>query len=377
MRPLRTWAGRLTTRWDAALTLFFATIAIGETLTSGSTADPELRAGAAAITAIGLLFRRKLPLVTAAIVSFGLTTESLLLESPDEIGVLLVIVVASFSIAAYAPPRDALIGLAMLSLAIALAVATDPSDTYSNILPTLLLFMVLPGGLGLILHRRHRDIAALQLEATALANEADQAIDAERRRIARELHDVVSHAVTLIAVQSEAAQSVLDRDTEAARRSLVSIGAASRDALAELDRMLGLLRESTHETSDAGISAIPALASGARAAGMVVDVAEHGERPAVSPVADHTTYRVVQEGLTNALRHASGSTVKVDIHYAHDLVRIDVTSVGSRPGSAYGGAGRGLAGLRERVLGLGGSLDTATSADGDFGLHVTLPTVVS
>lgn len=370
---------KITTRWDVALTLFFVTIAVAETLVAGNAPNPGLRATAAAFTVLGLTFRRKVPLVTAMVVSFGLAGESLLLESPDEMGVLLAVIIAAFSIAAYAPLREALLGVALLSLATAVAVATDPSDTLSNVLPTLLLFVVVPGSLGLTVHRRHRDIAVLQLETAALATEADAAIEAERRRIARELHDVVSHAVTLIAVQAEAGQAVIDRDTEAARRSLSAIGDASRDALAELDRLLHLLRDDGAPTpdGDAGLAAIPALIAGARAAGLTVEVSERGLRRPLPAVADHCAFRVVQEGLTNALRHASGSTVKVGIHYTEDDLQISVESLGKRHGSAYGGTGRGLVGLRERVLSLGGTLDTAAADNGDFGLHAALPAAVS
>ncbi len=352
------------------------TLSIVETL-SGPGDRPGLRAVAAGITVVGVAFRRKLPLLMVAIVAFGLSAESILLESPDELGVLLAVVVAAFSVSVYSPPRDALIGLTLLSMAIAVAVATDPSDTLSNVLPTLLLFVVVPGGIGLTVHRRHRDIAGLHLEAAALTTRAEEAVDAERRRIARELHDVVSHAVTLIAVQAESGQAVIDRDTESARRSLSAIGEASRDALTELDRMLRLLGPDDARDVDSGLGGLPALIAGARAAGLHVTVEEKGRLQGLSPTADHCAYRVVQEGLTNALRHAPGSNVTVHIGDDGDNVLIDVTSLGASRSTAYGGTGRGLAGLRQRVLGLGGTLDTETSHSGDFSLHAAVPVKAS
>ena len=108
-------------------------------------------------------------------------------------------------------------------------------------------------------------------------DEADSAVDAERRRIARELHDVVSHAVTLIAVQAEAGQSVLDRDPEAARRSLAAIGQVSREALAELARLLAVLREDDEASPEAGLAQVDNLVEGARAAGLDVTLLESGE----------------------------------------------------------------------------------------------------
>lgn len=354
--------------------LGFAGFAVFETLTVTEAPMPELRAAMAAATMFGLTFRRRLPLSAAAIVAVGMMTEAVFLESADEVSVLLGVVVAAFSVAAYAPLRDAIIGAALLSMAIATAISADPSDSTSNIVPTLLLFVVVPGVLGITVHQRQREVAVLQLETEALTREADAAVDAERRRIARELHDVVSHAVTLIAVQAEAGQAVIDRDPDAARRSLASIGEVSREALDELGRLLALLRDQDSDApAEAGMARLPALVEGARAAGLTVIVREDGVRRPLPPAADHCAYRVVQEGLTNALRHASGVKVTVRLSYDVDVIRLQVDSSGRKHTSAYGGTGRGLAGLRERVLGLGGTLEADPTPAGDFGLRATLP----
>jgi len=371
---MRTLATRVTTPWDVTLALALVIGAVAETLVVTSAPDPGARAALAAVTLTGLAVRRRLPVTMTAVVSFGMATESLFLEAPDEMAVLLGLVVASYSVAAHAPLREALTGAALLSMGLAVTIAVDPSDSKSNIVPSLLLFIVLPVLAGISVYRRKRDIAVLQLEAAALIREADAAVDAERRRIARELHDVVSHAVTLIAVQAEAGQAVLDRDIEAARKSLASIGDVSREALDELGRLLALLRdeESTNQT-EAGLARMSALVKGARAAGLTVTIHEEGVRRPLPPAADHCAYRVVQEGLTNALRHASGAKVNVLCSYDTDEVRIRVDSEGKRHSSAYGGTGRGLVGLRERVLGLGGSLEADPTPGGNFGLRATLP----
>ena len=379
MRSWEVLARRVTTRWDVTLTLFLVTIAVVETVSATSAPRPGLRAVLAGATVLGLAFRRKLPVTTAAWVSFGLVAESLVLEPPDEMGVLLAVVVAAFSVAAYSPLREGLLGAGLLSMAIAVAIARDPSDSVSNILPTLLLFVVVPGGLGVTVHRRQRDLSVLRLEADVLAGEADAAVEAERRRIARELHDVVSHAVTLIAVQAEAGQAVIDRDVEAARRALSAIGEASRDALMELDGLLGLLRDDGSEPveDDLGLERMAALLAGARSTGLTVELHEQGVRRTLPPLTDHCAFRVVQEGLTNALRHAPGSTVRIRVDYTDQDVRISVDSAGRRHGTSYGGTGRGLVGLKERVLGLGGTLDAAAAENGDFGLHAVLPAAAS
>jgi signal transduction histidine kinase len=376
MKSWRASIGRGISARDVALVVFLMAVAVAEIL-SGDLSHPGGRAAYAVATVAGLLVRRSFPLVAVGSVSVGLAAQSLLLESPEEVGVLLAVIVAAFSLAAYSPGRDTATGSALLGMAVATAVATDPSDSASNILPTLLLFVGLPLGLGLTVHRRQRDLETLRLEAIARDHDAAEAVEAERRRIARELHDVVSHAVTLVAVQAEAGRSVIARDPDAAERSLAAIAATSRDALIELDRMLHVLRDADGTVVDtrAGLDRIPALVAGARSAGLSVDVTSDGAESPLSAGTEACAFRVVQEGLTNALRHAPGSTVQVRLEHTELGLGIAVATTGRRRSSSYGGSGRGLAGLRERVVSLGGSLETDASTNGDFTLRVQLPGV--
>jgi signal transduction histidine kinase len=374
MQMTRAWLRRLTSPRDVGLVLCLVTAAVVE-IASAPASSPITRSAYAVAAIGGLLVRRTFPLFAVGIVSIAVVLESLLLESPEEVGVLLAVIVSAFSLAAYAPSRDTVIGTAVVSMAVAVAVATDPSDSVSNILPTLLLFVGLPVGLGLTVHRRQRDLAALQLAAVASADEAAEAVEAERRRIARELHDVVSHAVTLVAVQAEAGQSVIARDPAAAGRSLAAIADASRDALIELDRMLHVLRDAdgTRVETEAGLERVPALVEGARSAGLSVEVVREGDPVPLAAGAEACAFRVVQEGLTNALRHAPSSTVLIRLEHSPAGLGIAVETTGRRRASSYGGGGRGLAGLRERVVSLGGSLETAAAQNGDFTLRVSLP----
>jgi signal transduction histidine kinase len=322
-----------------------------------------------------LLVRRTFPLVAIGGVSIGIVAQSVLLESPEEVGVLLAVIVASFTLAVHASRRDLVTGTVLVSMAVAVAVATDPSDSTSNIVPTLLLFVGLPIGLGLTVRRRQRDLETLRLAAIASADEAAEAVEAERRRIARELHDVVSHAVTLVAVQAEAGQSLIGRDPAAAERCLAAIGEASRDALVELDRMLHVLRDADGDRPlpEAGLDRVPALVEGARSAGLTVELAQEGNAATLPAPTQACAFRVVQEGLTNALRHAPGSSVRVLLAGDRDGLGIEVQTSGRRRASSYGGSGRGLVGLRERVVSLGGSLETDAATNGDFILRVRLP----
>lgn len=374
---MQAWRARVikaTSAWDAALVLFLIVAAVVE-IVSGSPSSAGARAAYAVATIVGLLVRRTFPLVAVGVVSIGLVAQSLLLESPEEVGVLLAVIVAAFSLAAYSPMRDTVTGTALVSMAVAVAVATDPSDSTSNILPTLLLFVGLPVGLGLAVRRRHLDLEALRLAAIASENEAAEAVDAERRRIARELHDVVSHAVTLVAVQAEAGQALIGRDPAAAKRCLAAIGDASRDALIELDRMLRVLHDTGGDLveTEAGLERIPALIEGARSAGLSVEVTDEGDSTALPAGTEACAFRVVQEGLTNALRHAPGSSVRIRLEHTRAGLGITVETTGRRRASSYGGSGRGLVGLRERVVSLGGSLETDSARNGDFALRVNLP----
>jgi signal transduction histidine kinase len=356
---------------DVALAALLAVAALVETLSNDSAPDPGLRATLAGLTLLTLSVRRTMPAVAAALFAAGMATESLVTEAPDELAVLVGCLIVAYSVAVHAPLREALLGGALLAMAVAIAIALDPSDSVSNIPPSVLMFVGLPFGVGLLMRRRQQHIAALRLEAEALAREADAAVDIERRRIARELHDVVSHAVTLISVQAEAGRSVIDHDPDSARRSLEAIGRVSREALAELSRLLAVLRED--ETGDdSGLANLTSLVEGVRAAGLRVDLEADRVGP-LEPAVDRCAYRVIQEGLTNALRHTSSATVRVVVARAPEELLVTVTSEGRAHTSSYGGSGRGLAGLRERVTALGGTFEATSPAEDRFRLRAVIP----
>ena len=140
----------------------------------------------AVLTVAGLALRHRAPVVSTLVVAGGLAVESLATESPDETAVLLAVLVSAFSVAAYATTRDALTGIALLCMAIAITISVDPSDSASNIAPTILLFVGLPSAVGFAFRRRGRDLAALELRTRVAEQEAVAAVATERRRIAQE-----------------------------------------------------------------------------------------------------------------------------------------------------------------------------------------------
>ncbi|WP_074317084.1 histidine kinase [Micromonospora cremea] len=194
-------------------------------------------------------------------------------------------------------------------------------------------------------------IAALEAQATRLA---------ERNRLARELHDSVGHALTVATLQAGAAREVLDTDPEFVRRALAAIEEAGRTAMDELDHVLGLLRETGGDRPSVApqrtLADLDRLVSDARATGLAVHAHRFGDPARVPPAVSREGYRIVQEGLTNAARYGHGPvTLRLDLH--PDALDLELVNAVGRAGRADPGrGGRGLDGMRERVLLLGGRL---------------------
>jgi signal transduction histidine kinase len=238
-----------------------------------------------------------------------------------------------------------------------------------------------------------------------LAAAASRAAVAERLRIARELHDVVAHHVSLIAVQAEAVGALLPSRPVEAARSADLIAATARQAMTELRRLLGVLRFRASDSSDGfgasdssdppdqdqhqseeqsrltpapSITRLDEVFAFVREAGLPVDSDVRGSPTALSPGVDLTAYRIVQEALTNALRHAPGSTACVNVAYEADCVTVRVTDTGARAVSAARANGRsshgyGLAGIAERVASCGGTLTLGPVPSGGFAVTARLP----
>jgi signal transduction histidine kinase len=358
-------------RLDLVLAAALVVLAIVETMGNEEAPHTLLRTVLAAVTVSSVAIRRSHPVASAAVFSLGVSGESLATESPDEAAVLLALLLVAYAVGAHLARRESLLSAALLCLSLTVTIATDPSDSVSNIPLSIVLFIAIPFLLGSTVRHRRTDVAELTQRNDDLARQADEAVGAERRRIAHELHDVVSHAVTLIAVQAEAGQAVIDDDPASAKRSLAAIGQVSREALDELARLLAVLDEQT-PASESGLEALPSLVAGVQATGLHVELDAGDTERGLDPAVDRCAYRIVQEALTNALRHTAGGRVTVRVTRAADAVGVEVCSEGRAHTSSYGGTGRGLAGLRERVLDLGGTFETGPR-DGAFVVRATLP----
>ncbi|MBE1593113.1 sensor histidine kinase [Nonomuraea angiospora] len=206
--------------------------------------------------------------------------------------------------------------------------------------------------------------------------ESAQAVLAERARIARELHDVVAHHMSVIAIQAEAVPLKARGDPAQLEAGLAEIRALSLEAIAELRQVLGVLRDQDGRVDTApqpGLDRLDELVSNARAAGLAVLVKRAGPLDRLPPAVGLSAYRIVQESLSNAMRHAPGSTVALDVAHRRGELRLRVANGPSAAPGAGPGAGHGVAGMRERATLLGGTLDAGPVAGGGFEVRATLP----
>jgi signal transduction histidine kinase len=324
-----------------------------------------------------LYFRRHAPLAVHLIATVSLTFLATL-EYPanSESQVLLL---TSYALGAYCVARERAIGLGVLLIGLfVVAVVGIPDSSTTNI--------ILSGGFFLAAYffgtaMQNRRLYAQQMEerATLLERERDEeaqrAVAEERLRIAQELHDVVAHSMGVIAVQAGVGAHVIDQDPAEAKRSLLAISHTSRSTLAEIRRMLGVLREDegAEYTPAPGLADLERLVRDVRGAGVEVNVEFAGIRTELPPGVDFTAYRIVQEALTNVLKHAGPSRASVMIGYEPDALAVEVTDDGRGVNGRATEGGHGLMGMRERVSVYGGTFEAGPRTGGGFRVAVRLP----
>jgi signal transduction histidine kinase len=342
-----------TTRLDAALAL--AVLAAGLLELSG---DTGLGILAAVLASLPLAARRHAPVAVGLTVAAALLVSALQDVPPEPLSQLVALLVAAYSLTAYAPLREAAAGaVGMLALGMADSELVGDGDH--------LFFAVILG----VAFTAGRVMGAGRRRETELAAGRDRALADERARIARELHDVVAHGVTLMVMQAGAAQELLARDPEGARRALERVQGAGREAMADLQRMLGVLRAASHaDGPQPGLADLDALLEALRGSGLRVEAEVEPVGPLPTAL-DLTAYRIAQEALTNALRHGAGSAV-LRVARDGDAVWLEVVNPPGDGGTS--GSGHGLPGMRERVALYGGTLD-AGRENGAWVLRARLP----
>jgi signal transduction histidine kinase len=358
-------------------------VVLGQIETWSTSLDLDLRPLAAAVLlamTLVLAWRRRHPLVVAAVVCGGLVTVSLAWDLMDNFvspfGALLV---AIYSIAAYASFRTA-VGVYGLLIAFILSGALFDSRPIGDLLwVASILTGVWAAGRGV--HLRQQRVVALADHAVALEHERDAkaraAVAEERVRIARELHDVVAHGISVIVLQARGGRKVLDPREAEAREAFEEIETTAQQALTEMRRLLGMLRRQDEELAlgpQPSLANLDSLAASVRDAGLPVDVVVNGRIDRLPPAVDLSAYRLVQEGLTNALKHAGPAHARVFVNCSPDEVEVEVTDDGlGVNGNGMSTGGHGLTGMRERVAMLGGRIDVGPQTTGGFALRARLP----
>jgi signal transduction histidine kinase len=235
---------------------------------------------------------------------------------------------------------------------------------------------------GFALRERAAQADAAEERATHAEREREEnarhAVFEERVRIARELHDVVAHHVSMMGVQAGAARVVIDRDRAKAKEALSAIESSSRQAVAELHRLLGFLRQAGDRDDLApqpGLGQLPRLAASMSDSDLAVEVSIEGEERSLPPTVDVSAYRIVQEALTNTLKHSAASRADVHVRYWPDELEVEIVDDGPpNGGSSSASGGLGLIGMRERAALHGGQLSAGPAAGGGFAVRVRLPT---
>ena len=358
-------------------------ITIGTAVIGAHEHEPHTRAlgplGYFLVVAAGsaLVFRRDRPSATFAVVlGLGLAYQALGYPGGPA---PLPIIVAVYTFAARGDRQRALgLGLTASVLVIGARAVFVPGGLESPLLvafPTGIVAALYAGQIVAARHARRREAARRAVEEErAREEETRRRIDAERLRIARELHDVVAHNISLINVQATMGVHLMHERPAEAEAALVAIKQVSKQALRELRRILDVLRQAdeTEPTAPApGVADLDLLVAGVGRAGLPTRLTRTGAHRDLPATVDVAAFRIVQESLTNALRHAAPAEARVTLTYQPDSLTIDVTDHGgTAPGPT--GTGHGIAGMRERAAAVGGTLD-AGPAPGGFAVHATLP----
>ena len=337
----------------------------------------------AGVLVLGLLpllaYRTRLPLLLLALFLATGVSQFWLPEGGEGEAFGLLVIVVLYNAGAHTEGRRTLVAAAIVATLPFVVAANDPDGIYLGAIVFFGLLLGSPFVVGLLIRARRLREAALEERAVALAREraerARAAVAEERTRIARELHDVVAHAVSVIVLQARGGRKLLADEPEAARHAFDTIEHTGQVALGELRRLLGALRaddEAVALAPQPSLARLEALAEAVTRAGLPVEVLVEGAPPELPPGIDVSAYRIVQEALTNALKHAGPARAVVRVRYDDDGLDIEVSDDGR--GTANGdGGGHGLAGIRERVSVYGGDFEAGGRPGGGYAVRARLP----
>ena len=349
-------------RGDIALSLV---IALGSVISLQSSGAATTAIAAQVVAALSLALRRMSPFVpTLVVLASTVATVLLTPTGPGDVFYLAIWIVGVYACGAYLPLTLSWVALALWWVTLFASVNGQLIWGDLAFMGILTLGAWLP---GVMARRAEQARRAAQALADTQKRQAERAVADEQARIARELHDVVAHAIGVMVVHAGAAQGFLDRDLRRASQALDIVQDSGAEAVLELRRMLRLLRDGASEPVEAPmprIAQVEGLLARARAAGHGVDLDLAGDLDRLSPAMDLTGFRIVQEAVTNAMKHAPGSAIRVSIRLTDRSLEVRVTNdlAGGRTAVSHG-TGSGLTGLRERVSVFTGELTAGPVGD--------------
>jgi signal transduction histidine kinase len=336
---------------------------------------------AAAAFLAPLFARRRYPFgaPVAALVMIAITSfiDPGLLD--DDFLLFLTLIAVAFLFGMAPRRRQAVAGLLILQGVLAVGLHNSKTGSVGDWLWSLVTFTV-AWAVGFGLNQKFREADQAKERAARLEREREDearlAVADERARIARELHDIVGHSVSVMTVQAAGVRSLLRPHQEREREALQVVEQTGREALAEMRRLVGVLRrpeEGPALAPQPSLQHLDKLVDQAREAGLPVQLAVEGDPVQLAAGVDLTAYRLVQEGLTNALKHANAQRAQVRVRYDDGYVNVTVTDDGTGDGGGESG-GHGLVGMRERITVYGGELEAGPLPEGGYELHARLPT---
>ena len=371
-------------RIDLALVVGAVVLGVGPQLASMGSAGIYRETDALAVllgllTTVPVYWRRRRPLGALLVSSVGITVLAVLEYRLYTLPVIVLFL--TYAAAAYEPSRRAVVALATVYVALVLIwLSGAPDFDAAGMGSEMIIFTgVWLGGIAM----RSRGTASMarlaeaEERAEAHRQQAARAVAEERLRIAQELHDVVAHSMSVIAVQAGMGAHVIDRQPEEAKQALVSISRTSRSTLHEMRRLLGVLRGEDGARAHVpapGLGDLPALVEDVRSTGLPVEVVVDGDPTDVPLGVDLSAYRLVQESLTNVIKHAGPASAVIHVRYEPGELVVEVSDDGRGAAArTRGNGGHGLLGMKERVAVWGGTLDAGPQAGGGYRVLAHLP----
>lgn len=352
---------------DAGIAAVFVALTVGEAF--GPVPSPWWRIALGCLAMSALAWRRRWPLTVAALV----VAVNVATNPQGEFTTLLSLVLVCFTVGYETRPPQSFAGLAIVVVPF-MAVSVRDTFQFSDAAAALV-FFVGPWAVGQLTRQRTSAAEEAVARAAQLELEAARIAEEERTRIARELHDIVSHSISVVTIQTQAVRRRLGPEHAREADDLAAVEATAREALAEMRRLFGVLRSNGESASLApqpGLSELGRLVDQASTGDLVATLHVEGDPVELSPGLDLAAYRIAQEGLTNALRHSGARHVDVTLRWSPTRLDVEVADDGRGVAESSSG-GHGLVGIRERVALYGGTVRLEPVTGGGTRLSATLP----